>query len=193
MGSATTRADGLFEVEVGAGQDFYLVLTGESHAPTSFSGLSGFVDFVAGYGVPWIATDAFLETLSTDFAACPTATSSGGIVYGEVRLYLDGIAAWELPPAADAKISVTGSDGESVVVCFLDDEGGSLESGVSVGATGRFAAFGLPQGPLLVEVKYPEADGSDEVAQYRGLIAESTGENGGVALFSPIYVEGWAD
>lgn len=194
MGTATSDGDGNFEVDVGAGQDFFVVLTKDGHHPSSFSGLSGYVDFLAGVGVPWIVTEEFGASLAEDFSACTTAPASigetTGIATGEIRLYLSGVAPWESPAASEASLSITGADGLTVPVCVLDDNGVSLESGTRVGATGRFVAFGLPPGPILVEVSY-NSSGSVSTSQYRGYVPESAQNMPGVALFYPIYIEGW--
>ena len=196
-GTATSAEDGYFEVNVAAGEDFFLVLDRESYHPSSFSGLSGYVNLLAGIGVPWVASEEFGASLVEDFADCSSAPASvgetTGLATGEIRLYLQGVNPWDSPMASEASITITGSDGKTVPVCVLDDEGSSLESGTKVGATGRFVAFGLPPGPILAEVSYTSTSATVDTSQYRGYVPKAARGVPGVALFYPIYIEGWGE
>lgn len=180
--SGSSGEDGSFTLEVEAAADFYLRLEGD-HPTTTFSGTTGYVDLESGTGVPWTSTQTWVEQIPNDFANCPSVATPGGIVVGEIRIYLDGIAPWDSPVGSNATVKITGSDGEAAQTCYLADDGTSIEYGESVGATGRFAAFGLPEGPLLVGVSYVDGSGATSNNLYRGWLATD-----GVAPFYPIFV-----
>jgi hypothetical protein len=108
----------------------------------------------------------------------------GGIVAGEIRIYLDSVDPWNMPIGASASIKITDADGNSPQTCVLDDDGVSVDFGDTVGATGRFAAFGVVEGPLLVGVSYTNGAGEISNHLYRGLVPPD-----GVAPFYPIYVD----
>lgn len=183
VGSTTSAEDGSFQIDVPAGEGFFMVLEGDSHPPTAFSGSAGFVDLGAGDGLPWAATTTLVDTIKSDFSACSTYNETGAIVTGEVRLYVSAAAGpWDMPAAPLARVTITGSDGTQVPACVLDDEGISVASGEMVGATGRFAAFGIPEGPLLVGLAYDDGSGL-QTALNRGYAPEE-----GVAAFYPLYV-----
>lgn len=182
VGTSTSGEDGSFKVDVPTSAPFFLEVAGD-HPTTTFSGTTGVVDLDAGEGMPWIATDTWVARVREDFKNCPSAADPGGMVVGEIRVFLDGVAPWDSPVGSTATVKVTDSAGGTVLTCLLDDEGQSLEFGDVVGTTGRFAAFGMPEGPLLVGVAYTDSSGALSDNLYRGWLTAD-----GVAPFYPIYV-----
>lgn len=162
--TATTADDGSFQVDVPAGYGFYVLASGEGFLSTAFSGRAGIEDFPAADGLPWIAPEAFADAVRTEFSACTTAAAEGSIVTGEARQYLGDVADLnQLPLASSATVTVTGSDGTALQTCYLDDAGVSTADGAVTGTTGRFAVFGAPEGPMVVETRWI-LDNSDDPA-----------------------------
>lgn len=190
-----TGQDGSFTLPVPAGDPFFFFVEG-AHPTTAFSGTAGLIDLYAGEGLPWFATDAFIAALREEFVNCPTALAGtdgvpGGtaVVAGEVRLYMPAAPyTWEMPTAPTASVELMGSDGEPVTICLLDDDGVSVEYSDVVGSTGRFAAFGVPEGPLVLGVSYQDSDLNIDADQYRGYAPE-----GGLVSFYPILVQNGGD
>jgi hypothetical protein len=182
VGTATSDAAGGFEIVVPAGAPFFLLLEGEGHPVTSFSGSAGVVDLPAGEGIPWIATEEWESELRADFVGCPTVAEGGTVVVGELRQAISGFAPWDLPVATTGSVTITDSAGRSHVVCVLDEDGTVLDSG-AVGSKGIFAAFGLPEGPMIIETHYTTEAGEPLSDLYRGYAPPE-----GVAPFFPLYV-----
>lgn len=182
VATATSGDDGSFEVVVPAGAPFFLLLEGDGHPTTSFSGSAGFVDLPAGEGIPWIATDAWEAELRAAFVGCPTVAEGGTVVVGELRQAISGFAPWDLPVATTASVGITDSNGRSHVVCVLGEDDVAVESG-AVGSNGIFAAFGLPEGPMIIETRYTTEAGEPLSDLYRGYAPAE-----GVAPFFPLYV-----
>lgn len=174
-GTAVTDFDGSFSVLVPEGVDFFVAVRGEGYTPTHFSGVAGIYDFQAGDGYPWIAPDAWVDDLREEFSACPTAQEPGGIVTGEVRLYISGFPASGTPLIDSAEVRVYGTSDDVVrEACYLDDTGASLADGVVTGDSGRFAVFGVPAGFAAVEVLYNDPSG-DEVSSHPQYILDEGG------------------
>ena len=182
VATATAAEDGSFTIVVPAGSPFFLLLEGQGHPVTSFSGSSGFVDLPAGEGIHWIATDDWEAELRSDFVGCSTVGEGGTAVVGELRQSISGFAPWDLPIATTASVAVTDSAGRVHPVCVLGEDGVAVDSG-AVGTKGVFAAFGLPEGPMIVEVRYTTEAGEPLSDLYRGYAPAE-----GVAPFFPIYV-----
>lgn len=182
--SAATDAEGAFTVDVPAGQTYYVNVTGAGFLPTGFSGNAGTADFYSGDGYPWLASSAFLETLRADFSSCPTAQAEGAVVTGEARLFFAVEDYDELPVEPTSTVTVTGSDAVPLTTCYLDDGGLSSADATQTGTSGRFAVFGVPEGPLLAETTWTPAEGTAPVAVYGYFVAE-----GGIIPMYPALVE----
>lgn len=163
---ATTDADGAFAVEVPAGQGFFLNAAADGYVSTAFNGRAGIEDFEAGEGIPWIAQPAFLDEVRADHAACPTAADAGVVVVGQVRQYLGFDDVESMPPVEGAVVTAIGSDAGERGACYLDADGASVADGTATGAGGGFAVFGLPEGPLIVDVRWEDPGGTAVGAQY---------------------------
>lgn len=152
--TATAEDDGAFSILAPSATVFWLEVSGEGRVATTFDGYLGYADLTAEPGQIWSADADDLDALIADFSACPTVGEAGGVVAGEVRLYIPGNDTDSLPTVSTATVDLDASDGSDPTVCFLDDEGLSSADATLTGATGRFAAFGLPPGRLTVSVRY---------------------------------------
>ncbi|MFZ5481210.1 MAG: carboxypeptidase-like regulatory domain-containing protein [Myxococcota bacterium] len=179
---ATTYEDGSFVVEAVAGEDFFLTVSKDGYVPTSWSGSAGFVDLYTGDGVPWIAEEAWVEALRDELPDC---VAEGAVVTGEVRQLIDGLDYDELPIVALGAVTVTDADGARHEACYFDDEGVADPDATHVGETGRFAVFGLPEGPLVVEVTIDDPAYTSVFAQYRYRAVE-----GGLVPMFPALLRG---
>ncbi|MCK6505546.1 hypothetical protein L6R53_19475 [Myxococcota bacterium] len=185
--TGTTGEGGAFEITVPASQSFFVTFTDEAggHLPTSFTGLAGSSDVEAEEGTLFLRSVDELALLRAEFAACPQVATEGPVVEGEVRLWLDVEEVDELPTVPDATVVVHDADDNQFAACYLDDKGASLPDGTRTGATGRFAVFGVPEGPLSVAVTWAFAEGVDLTSWYIVRAAP-----GGVVPMYPAWVEG---
>lgn len=174
IGTTVSDQDGVFYVDVPAGEDFFVTVSGDGYLPTSFSGVAGVTDFVAGTDIPWIATESWVTARRDTFNNCPSAADAGTVVTGETRTYIAEMSLQEMPIAREVRVAVIGSDGEEYPTCYLDDDGVSLEDGSSTGGTGEFAVFGVPAGPLLVGLYYTQDNGLEQELLYRFLVEENS-------------------
>jgi len=172
--SQEADGDGFFSVALPAGVPFYLTVEADGYVPTGFSGVAGLYDAAAPEGYPWVASDAWMAQLREDFAACPTAGDAGTAVAGEVRGYVEGAAYTEMGLIPTGTARVLTEDNAEYVACYLDDEGVSSADATVTGATGRFAIFGVPPGPMLVEVRYTDPGGDVPVEVFQ-FVAPASG------------------
>jgi hypothetical protein len=164
---ATTAGDGAFAVSVPALSQFYVHVEGEGRVTTAFSGTAGVIDLDAGEGYPWVADAAFIEAERAAHGACTTSSSVGAVVVGEARIYLPTTALSELPFAETATVTVMGSDAVLRSACVLDADGASVAAPDPVGATGRFAVFGVPSGPSIVSVSWVDPGGDTVINEFQ--------------------------
>lgn len=188
LDETTTNADGSFGVGTPAGQAFYLEMSGEGFVSTHFSGTAGVQDFTAGDGYPWIAPTTWIDDLREEFSACPTAADAGAVVAGDVRLYINGVASLEtLPPVGTAEVAVYTQDGDvAYPACYLDDDGASVADGDDTGKNGEFAVFGVPEGPIAVELIFEDSDQLYPSILYSFVVADG----GFVPLYPALVYEG---
>ncbi len=163
----TAGDDGAFTAEVPAGVPFFVTVTADGHRPTAFSGTAGISDFTAPEGYPWVAPDAYVDALRTEFSACPTVGDAGGVVAGEI---VGDVTGYPVLETGSAKLY--GPDDVELTACYLDADGASLADGTEVGATGRFVIFGVPAGEVVVDVRYSTGTGEDPVELYRFVAPE---------------------
>lgn len=187
VGEATTAGDGSFVVDVPAGQPFFLTLGGDGYVPTHFSGTAGINDFYAGDGYPWIAQPTWLDAVRTEFANCPDVAAEGGVVAGDVRLFIQGMSELEsLPPVDTAHVTVFPAQGDSIDACYLDDQGASVADAWDTGTNGAFAAFGVPAGGIVVEISFEDFDQMYPVVLYQFVVDAG----GFVPLYPALVYEG---
>ncbi|MDP2305423.1 MAG: hypothetical protein Q8P18_05305 [Pseudomonadota bacterium] len=177
--SQTADDAGAFSVSVPAGVPFFVTVAAEGYVPTAFSGTAGINDFEAPDGYPWVASDAWFAALRAEFAACPTVNATGAVVAGEVRGNIPGTPYTDLPLVATGSVRAFGEGEIEYPACYLDDAGVSVADAAQVGDTGRFVIFGVPPGPIVVDVRYVDPAGDEPVQLFR-FVAPEDG-------FVPIY------
>ncbi len=170
--TTTSAPDGAFAVDVPAMSAFHVHFGGEDWVTTAFSGTSAVTDIDAGTGVPWVATQAWVDAERAGHASCVRAADAGGIVAGEVRTWLPYTPLLELPRTVDAEIVVLDRDAARHEACYLDDDGTSDPTATSTGADGTFAVFGIPEGPIVVGVSWPTPEGGRASAEFLYLMPE---------------------
>jgi len=151
---ATTDEDGVFKVEVPASTMFHLELASPEGISTAFSVLSGSADFDIPAGYLWIRSPLELDALRMDFENCDSVGEDGGIIEGTIHFTAVHTSSGLNLVAEEATALIYESDGITHEVCYLDDDGVSDPAAEQVGATGRFAAFGIPAGPISVQFTY---------------------------------------
>ncbi len=176
----TADAEGAFSVRAAASQAVFFALDGEGYAPTAFSTMAGTEDVAVPDGALWLRSEAEVEALRETFGDCAaTAGDTGGdagatgIVEGEVRFWLpvsDPVDTW--PVVTTATVTVQDGAGEEWSACYLDDDGNADPDATETGATGRFAVFGVPAGPITVRVLAAITEEQTEESLYVGYLPE---------------------
>jgi len=190
-GETTTDSDGSFELAVASAQDVFLELTGSGYSKTLFGGEAGIFDMPLADGELWVRDAGWGETLAETFGDC-AGSADGGIVEGEIRLYLPGSTGSEATLVGNGWVRAISENGVSYHGCYLDEKGNPAPDQTMTNETGRFAIFDLPNEPLMLEVAYGEEQPedidelSDEIPYwyYKVNMVE-----GGVAPFYPAWVE----
>lgn len=154
--SATTDGDGVFSSTVPMQQMFFLEMEADGFAKTAYAGLSALQEIQVTDGELWLRAEDDLEAIRAEFEGCaPAELGVGGVIEGEVRLYvLQGQETEELPFVTTATVTAYTADGTVSVGCYLDDKGTSDPSMSVTGVTGRFALFNVPSGPMSVLISY---------------------------------------
>jgi len=178
-----TDEDGLFSVPVQTSRVWHLVFTGTGVVPTAFSGVVGETDTAIPEDALYVRSETEVEALRVTHSLCLTAQDEGGIVEGVVRFRLQNSQDESYLIAEESYVEVYDVDGQSYDVCYLDNDGESLEKGSAVGATGRFIAFGLPAGPITVAFKQ---DVSSQTIENYGFVMLP---EYGIAPFHPAFID----
>jgi len=153
--SATSDADGMFTAEVPANSVVHLILDGGAYVPTAFSAIVGSDDVTIPVGDLWMRTPGDIDALRDTFENCPTVDEPGGIVEGEVNYNVINAHSEQRLIAEDAVVTVYDKNGNTSTTCYLDNDGESSTDVAVVGASGRFAAFGLQSGPTTIGFEVP--------------------------------------
>ena len=149
-GEVTTDEDGMFEIEIPGSNAYHMVLQGEDSLPTAFSGIVGQSDVAIPADELFVRSDAEILSLRDEFSACPTASDEGAIIEGVVRFKLQNTDDQSFLVAPLTAVTAFNQEGVEYTACYLDDDGVSVEEQDDVGNTGRFAVFGIPEGPTTV-------------------------------------------
>jgi hypothetical protein len=154
--SAVTDSDGWFEAPVPPQQIFFLHAEADGFVATSFAGLSSAEPIAVTEGELWLRQSTDLESIRSEFDGCaPESLGLGGVIEGEVRLYVAPDQDLDtLPLVTTATVTAYTADGSVSVGCYLDDEGVSAPGSAVTGETGRFALFNVPSGSISVLVSY---------------------------------------
>lgn len=148
---AATDDNGIFEVAAVANRVYHLVLSGEGLAPTTFSGIIGSDDVELPESSLFVRSTAEVDALRAEFADCDSMTEDGGIIEGVIQFPITNSDSGENLIAEVAYAGAYSAEGVQYTACYLDSDGESLEAGAEVGATGRFAIFGVQPGAVTVE------------------------------------------
>lgn len=151
-----TDDEGVFVAEVRAGGSVYIELAAEGFTRTAFSWSSGLQDFSLPSDSLWLVSDEDMSELRGEFLGCPQADQpEGSVIEGDVRVAISGytLAEGELWPLSNsANITAYDASGQAWPACYLDEEGGAYDPEAQVtGASGRFAVFDGPTGPVTIE------------------------------------------
>jgi hypothetical protein len=153
--TTTADPDGWFEVRAPFQDLIHIVITGEGTVPIVFPGTSGAgKTLVVPQGQLWGMPEAEADGWRDDFAGCPGVDAAGMIV-GEAHAALPGVDPMDLegnPIDINAFAFVLDEAGARTDACVLDDAGDYDPDGELVGATGRFAFFGVEGGPYTLRV-----------------------------------------
>ena len=178
-----TDVDGLFAINIQANRVYHLVLSGEALAPTAFSGVIGSEDVAIPADSLFVRSQREIEGLRASFAACDWIEATGGIIEGIVQFPIENGDSGENLMAEVAYVSASSDEGTHYSACYLDNEGNALANGVEVGATGRFAIFGVAPG--AVTVAFSQDLGGQTLTNYGYTYMP---ENG-VAPFFPAFID----
>jgi hypothetical protein len=183
--STVTGADGSFAVDVPAGVLFFVTVRDEGRVDTAFSGNAGVYDFDAGEGYPWIADVAWVDAQRSELLAwCATANEAGGVVVGEVVLFVPNADPSSLPYLPDATVQVLDAAGDLHDACYLPDDTSLTDAPVATGQNGRFAVFGAAAGVATVRVAWEGPAGNGALVDYAALVPEA-----GVVPLFPAYLQ----
>ena len=178
-----TDEDGVFSTAVQTNRVYHLVLEGDGVVPTAFSGVVGTSDTRIEHDELFVRSEAEVDALRLTYSECAASELEGGIVEGIVYFQLQNAKDESYLIAEEAMVEVYDANGTQYDTCYLDSDGESLEFGTEVGATGRFAAFGIPSGAITVIFK--QEIGASELENY-GFVYMP--ENG-IAPFHPAFID----
>ena len=157
--STTADASGQFSITAPAGQPAFMVVAGPDHIPTSFTVNIGTVDMAVPDQIIWARRASIHDDIVADFEGCPPDSVGGGMLEGEVRLYLGDIDDPGSEPLVTTAVAYIDDDAGSLVnACYLDEGGASDPSATVTGGTGRYAIPGAPEGPTVLVVTYDSGD-----------------------------------
>jgi len=192
-GSATSDASGMVELPVAAGQDMFIELRGDGLTPTLFAGEAGIFNLALSDGELYTLPDTRAAELVEEFGDC-AGDGTGGIIEGEVRIWMLGEETSDLSLVGNAWVMVYGENNEAFTPCYLDAEGNPApEDQFLTNTTARFAVFGLPDDSYVLEVAYRPGGTSEDTDEsdldvytwyYKANMVD-----GGIAPFHPAWVE----
>ena len=159
--SASIASDGAFSIRAPMGSDIFATVSSAEHVAASFTGVSGFATvFEVEEGSLFAVSQTEWAQWREQFEGCPGVDSAGAGIIGEVRMstLLDSETG-EAPIVTTAMPLAEDLDGVVYTTCFLDEEGMLYEPlAESTGASGVFAIFGLPEGFVVIDLKYQIID-----------------------------------
>lgn len=160
LDDVVTNQDGSFQADVPYGGTFFIEVD-SGDVPTAFSALSQYGSVEGGHGDLWTRTSGQVEGIRSVYGGCGSASDEGGIIEGEVQVYLAVNETDELPLITTATVRATAEDGTVHEACYLNNLGETEDALFWTGNTGRFAIFGVPPGLYDVEVEYwiPDYEG----------------------------------
>lgn len=184
---AVTAEDGTFSMGIASVQALFLELSGEGWAPTLFSGEAGLYDMEVTDGTLWVRSEDVPASLTDTFGSCAAVAGEGGVVEGEVRVFLDGLDLANMPLVETARVRLLDEAGLIHDACYLDVDATADADATVTGPLGRFGIFGVPEGYSVVEVTYGSAV-EEEVPSWAWYYPIYMVE-GGLSPFYPMLVE----
>ncbi len=179
FGETPTDDAGDFEVPVAANGVYHILLAKEGSVTTSFSGVAGSSDFALDEDLLFIRSTSEVTELRALHQNCPDSDLEGGIIEGIVRLPIMSDATGDYMTAETASVNASLNDAVAYTPCYLDDDGASLAEGDRVGATGKFAVFGVKEG--VISLEFQRDIGDKTLSNYAFAYMP---DNGFVPLFS---------
>lgn len=179
-------ADGVFFVEAPERAIIHLVVSGDGLAPAAFPGESG---DAPGFEVPngqiFAVTEAQLAQQRADFAGCDGAETGDGVVFGTTYLAVPAADVTDAGPVDSAFAYVEDMEQtQKIDACYLDDLGVAVAPDAELtGDTGRFAIFGVVDGPWVLTLGRRSSDTSSRVGRRAIFVPE-----GGVVAQLPAKV-----
>lgn len=159
--------DGTFEAVLPPYQEFFVIVSSESHPPTSFTGYSGEGEYAVPNGTLWLRTFEEVNSLASEFTTCANTDIAGaGFIEGETKLYISGTLESDLPTLTTATASAEQNETVTYEGCYLpsiDEESGDIVESNMTGDSGQYAIFGIPEGLTKLTI---ELDIDDEVEEY---------------------------
>jgi hypothetical protein len=188
--TATSDATGLVTIPVAAGQDMFLELRGDGAATTLFAGESGLFDLTLEAGELYTMPASTAADRAAEFGDCAQG-GSGGLIEGEVRIFVPGGESSDEALVGNAWVVAYDAADQMYEACYLDENGEPApDEQTLTNSTGRFAIFGVPAGPYVLEVAYtPGAGEGDTEAEAFYWFYKVNMVDDGVAPFYPAWVE----
>jgi hypothetical protein len=178
-----TDEDGEFSLLVPANAVYHMILSGEEVASTAFSGVAGQEDLAIPSDLLFVRTLLEVDAYRAAFQSCAASDLSGGIAEGILEYRLQNTTDDSFLIAEEAFVEAFDANGTQYETCYLDNDGESLELGAAVGATGRFIAFGIPEGPTTLIFK--QDFGGLKIENYAFVYMPE----GGIAPFHPAFID----
>lgn len=179
----TTDDNGEFSVEVQASGVYHLHFSGDGIVTTAFAGIVGQSDIALSSGSVFVRTESEVAALRDMHENCPSASEPGGVIEGVVEFPLTSDVTGEAVIAESAVVRASLNDAADYTTCVLDDEGESVATEGQVGATGRFAIFGVEPGAVTIE--FVQAIGDKTLTNYGFVLMPEDG----IAPFHPATID----
>ncbi len=182
----TGESNGTFTVDLPPFQEFFVIASKEGYPKTSFTGYSGEGQYPVPSGTLWLRSENEVETALRDYEECfSTEYFSGfGVIEGLAKLYISGENTDNLPEITTATAHISINEESGIEGCYLPQisEDGETVSSTVTGDSGRYAIFGIEEGPheLVISV---EVDGSSFDYPYLVYVTE-----GGITPMIPTLI-----
>lgn len=175
LDDVTSNGDGAFQAATPWGGTFFIEVD-DGDVPTAFSAIAQYGSVEGGPGDLWARSQGELDGLRATYDQCPTVDDAGGVIEGEVRVYLPVNELDDLPEITTAVVTATGADGTVYDACYLNDLTQSEPDLPWTGETGRFAIFGVKPGIVDIDIDYwvPNSTGEIDTSNTDTLVETPT-------------------
>ena len=146
----TGESDGSFEADIPPFQEFFVIISSDTHPPTSFTGYSGEGPYAVPNGTLWVRTFEEVATVKEQFSTCTDDDdATTGFIEGQAKLYISGSLIEDLPSLTTATATAVQNEEDSYDGCYLptidEDEDEPIENTMT-GDSGQYAVFNIPEG-----------------------------------------------